>query len=196
MPLLTVVTLQHTLTLRLPNQPYGGYTRNIQPTTSVNGYNINRINFKPQPPKDPSRIYTPKRVNSNALAKRFPTIYPTRGNGNFNNDDDDYNDYYDVNPTQQVPYRRDPNLNGDISFTTTIRYETTPRSIWYNNIPYGNVCGRLGGTSLVANGDDVLPGTYPWLVAIYAKTVKGLEFICGGSLISDQHIVSGTYKYI
>lgn len=57
-----------------------------------------------------------------------------------------------------------------------------------------DVCGKsLSTNSLIANGQPVISGYYPWLVALYNIRQLNLEFTCGGSLISNRHVVTGRY---
>jgi hypothetical protein len=44
--------------------------------------------------------------------------------------------------------------------------------------------------SLVTGGSDFKPGSWPWMVALF----HNLQFICGGSLVSERVIVTGIYK--
>ncbi len=41
--------------------------------------------------------------------------------------------------------------------------------------------------SLVKGGTDFKPGTFPWIAALF----NNLEFICGGSIVSEKIIVTG-----
>lgn len=204
-PIMTVVNLHHTLTLKLLNLPsttlntrlpiFDGDTRNYpttsSSTTSMNSFNIN---FNPQPPKDPSKIYNNNNGFVNTLTSTsVPLTYEEPIY--VNNFDDNY----------KFPYTKNPFFNGN----TQVLLPSQPSEVppepaspppaptfnYYGNNnnrqPYRKVCGRLGGNGLVVNGDRVLPGSYPWLVAIYRTTSIGLEFTCGGTLISDRHVVSG-----
>lgn len=52
-----------------------------------------------------------------------------------------------------------------------------------------NNCGVSGRpTSLIVNGSQSNRGTWPWLVAIYK--VDGNKFICGGTLVSTNIIIT------
>lgn len=46
---------------------------------------------------------------------------------------------------------------------------------------------------LVSRSGDTKPGDYPWMAAIYDQenAAVGIEFICGGSVISNKHILTG-----
>ena len=35
------------------------------------------------------------------------------------------------------------------------------------------------------------PDELPWTVAIYKSTDKGMEFICSGSLVTPDHVITG-----
>jgi hypothetical protein len=54
-------------------------------------------------------------------------------------------------------------------------------------------CGSRSETAgLVVGGKEVKRGDWPWLVA-FVHTQENL-FFCGGSLISDRHVLSGERK--
>jgi hypothetical protein len=56
-------------------------------------------------------------------------------------------------------------------------------------------CGDRGGVGgLVLGGKKVKRGDWPWIVAIIRKPNNA--FMCGGSLISDKHILSGIFYII
>jgi hypothetical protein len=44
--------------------------------------------------------------------------------------------------------------------------------------------------SLVTGGSDFKPGSWPWMAALF----HNLQFICGGSIVSERVIVTGIYK--
>jgi Trypsin len=46
------------------------------------------------------------------------------------------------------------------------------------------------------NGNAVKRGDWPWLTAIFVTTQTGLEFICGGTLISKNHVITGCFLSI
>lgn len=57
-----------------------------------------------------------------------------------------------------------------------------------------DVCGRpVAGQPLVANGEVVQRGSYPWLAAVFAQKPLGLEFTCGSNLISRRHLVTAAH---
>lgn len=231
---MTIVMLQHTLTLRLTDVlkvPQETYAHNIPP----NSYNINNINFNPQPPKDPARIYRKNGFLSSTTTKKpiityiqeFENNNDNNNNNNLNHNSDNrfsfeiipsispnpffkqinrtttpinvYDDNgrfsLDLTPpkeNKESPYKDNPFIYPTKQIeTTTIRVEKNLEDQWLNKQPFGNICGRLGSVSLVANGQDVLPGMYPWLVAIYETKAEGLVFNCGGTLISNRHVISG-----
>ncbi|KAL4703504.1 hypothetical protein ACJJTC_018088 [Scirpophaga incertulas] len=57
-------------------------------------------------------------------------------------------------------------------------------------------CGIVAGNEkvpLVQNGQHFERGEWPWLVAVYKRTAGGLSFKCGGTLVSDKHIVTAAH---
>lgn len=60
--------------------------------------------------------------------------------------------------------------------------------------PNSDICGVPSATnSLVVNGDKVPKGSFPWLVALYHGVNEGLLYKCCGSLITNRHVVTGTF---
>jgi len=54
-------------------------------------------------------------------------------------------------------------------------------------------CGQVKySAGLIINGTEVRRGEFPFLVAI--KTVKDQKFICGGSLITKTHALTGEIR--
>lgn len=56
-------------------------------------------------------------------------------------------------------------------------------------------CGvsKKVSNSLIVGGDTTARGEWPWLSAIFMKKVASLQFICSGSLISHQHVVTAAH---
>lgn len=64
---------------------------------------------------------------------------------------------------------------------------------------FDSICGvtaplELSIVHLIANGDTVTRH-YPWLVAIYNLTRSGPDFLCGGTLISEKHMISAAHCF-
>lgn len=70
-------------------------------------------------------------------------------------------------------------------------YDIDIRSQQYDG-PQSNQqeCG-VYSQSLVVGGDRVREGEFPWLVAIFQKTVNNYQYKCAGNLISKKHVLSG-----
>lgn len=59
--------------------------------------------------------------------------------------------------------------------------------------PFNN-CGVSGKpTGLIVNGSQSNRGAWPWLVAIYK--IDGNKFICGGTLLSSNIIVTVSLQW-
>lgn len=57
-----------------------------------------------------------------------------------------------------------------------------------------DICGTTSTTiPLVVGGEAVERGDWPWLVAVFREKFGGLEFICGGSLISDRLVITAAH---
>ncbi|CAK1547607.1 unnamed protein product [Leptosia nina] len=56
-------------------------------------------------------------------------------------------------------------------------------------------CGRrkLGYTQLIVNGDVTQAGDWPWHVAIYRLDKNSLKYICGGTLISKNYVLTAAH---
>ncbi|CAB3222120.1 unnamed protein product [Arctia plantaginis] len=55
-------------------------------------------------------------------------------------------------------------------------------------------CGVVGGKiPLIVQGTPYNRGDVPWLVAIYRNTRNDLAFICGGTLVSDRHVITAAH---
>ena len=53
-------------------------------------------------------------------------------------------------------------------------------------------CGKpYRGTRIITRGDNFTRDDYPWNVALMYKNKTGLEFFCGGTLVSLSHVVTG-----
>ena len=53
-------------------------------------------------------------------------------------------------------------------------------------------CGRAdqaGG--LIIGGSQVERGKWPWIVALFKTVNNDSKFFCGGTLISNKHVVTG-----
>ncbi|XP_063708974.1 transmembrane protease serine 9-like [Culicoides brevitarsis] len=56
-------------------------------------------------------------------------------------------------------------------------------------------CGEptISGNPLVVNGSPIVRGEFPWLVALYWKNAKSLEYKCSGTLISDKIVLTSAH---
>lgn len=54
-----------------------------------------------------------------------------------------------------------------------------------------SICGTtMIENPLILHGDFASKGDWPWLVAMFLKKPRGLEFICAGSLVSENKVVT------
>uniref|UniRef100_A0A2A4IWA2 Peptidase S1 domain-containing protein n=1 Tax=Heliothis virescens TaxID=7102 RepID=A0A2A4IWA2_HELVI len=58
-------------------------------------------------------------------------------------------------------------------------------------------CGEVAGGNervpLIYNGRSYSRGDIPWLVAVYKSEAATLRFICGGTLVSDRHVLTAAH---
>ncbi|XP_045503356.1 serine protease gd-like isoform X1 [Colias croceus] len=207
----TMISLQHALYLR--NDFNGVYDPQI-PGSQFHIEKINQLNpnsefeiykisqqtpvYKPQPPP-PRR---PEIIIAEVITKRPqipPPPPPNRG--------PEY-EIYEVPPftnEQQFdrpivipPKRTDRPEVKPTTTTTTTEAPRTPPSPEPLNIETSSHYDKCGVTSenvtpLIFQGNTYERGDWPWLVAIYRKRTSSLSYICSGTLISDQHIVTAAH---
>ncbi|XP_018579158.1 serine protease gd-like [Anoplophora glabripennis] len=151
---------------------------NPPPTKSTNNPVMN-INFNPQMPKDPSKIYAGNPFLNSltttvAPVKRIDEAAPPQ-----------------TTPAIEVRVTEKPML---VERTDTSQSNNEKEGQSSSINPYDSVCGRTVVTnSLVINGNAVLRGAYPWLVAMFGVKATGLNYMCSGSLISDKHVVTAAH---
>ncbi|BET02075.1 Tryp_SPc [Nesidiocoris tenuis] len=105
---------------------------------------------------------------------------------------------------QQVTTTRPP----AIYVSTTTRYPTVIRPVTtrptYQRPPINpdedlyqqssNECGVPEVAKFrVVGGEEALPGRWPWMAAIFLHGPRRTEFWCGGSLISEKHILTAAH---
>ncbi|KAJ8711113.1 hypothetical protein PYW07_008355 [Mythimna separata] len=61
------------------------------------------------------------------------------------------------------------------------------------NVECGTVSGGNNRLPLIYNGNAYDRGEMPWLVAIYKTEQASLRFVCGGTLVSERHIISAAH---
>ena len=48
---------------------------------------------------------------------------------------------------------------------------------------------------LVQHGTETKEGHWPWHTAIYHREQTNFEYVCGGSILDRNTILTGMYKY-
>ncbi|KAG5885426.1 hypothetical protein JTB14_036073 [Gonioctena quinquepunctata] len=96
--------------------------------------------------------------------------------GNSGDDDSDYfpGDFANIQrPTQNKPSSRPQSSSGGAA----------------------SGCGTVASrpSPLIANGQDTTPGQWPWHAALYHSKGIQLVYICGGTLISTQHVITAAH---
>ncbi|KAJ0173207.1 hypothetical protein K1T71_011383 [Dendrolimus kikuchii] len=173
---LTKITLLHSLSTVSYNVPYK--TNDILPTWAIPVNTFN--NYGPVIESDGDFIaYTPPTSTSirpqNILTNTPATwIYPPRPV---------------TNRVPQTPPSPQPNIEStELSVVAPI---TAPAG----QVPTQYECGRPTVTipPLIIGGEHFQRGTYPWLVALSKQKKQERQFICGASLVSDQHVVTAAH---
>ncbi|XP_053683648.1 transmembrane protease serine 9-like, partial [Sabethes cyaneus] len=56
-------------------------------------------------------------------------------------------------------------------------------------------CGipKIGGNELITNGQDTAPGDWPWHAAIFHRKGRSTDYVCGGTVISEEFIVTAAH---
>lgn len=66
------------------------------------------------------------------------------------------------------------------------RYRQQPRG--------GGSCGMTFRVNqLIVHGEEIEEGTFPWMAAVFAIRSNGPTFICGGTLVSQKHIITAAH---
>ncbi|XP_050502498.1 chymotrypsin-C-like [Diabrotica virgifera virgifera] len=111
-----------------------------------------------------------------------------------------YDPYYDLEPPRLVRIK----FNGreicphyeEEKVSTTILVESNdnnkPTILLNINVPR---CGVTIATQigLITHGEYTKPGQYPWHAALYRKEGSNRIYICGASLISEQHVITAAH---
>ncbi|CAK1541737.1 unnamed protein product [Leptosia nina] len=187
----TTISLQHSLFMR--NGFNGVYN---PPTTNFNPggqQNIDRFTRPPPPIQRPDyEVYQvearPKPVQRPVVqtVQPRPTRPPYREPEYEDINQNQYpNENYNTPPPRPViPIR---------TTTTTQRPRPTPAPAPLNR-DQSNECGVVSDSvPLIFQGSSYQRGEWPWLVAIYKKKSSSLSYICSGTLISDQHVITAAH---
>uniref|UniRef100_A0A0K2T669 CLIP domain-containing serine protease n=1 Tax=Lepeophtheirus salmonis TaxID=72036 RepID=A0A0K2T669_LEPSM len=75
--------------------------------------------------------------------------------------------------------------------TTTTTTTTTTET----QQPSSNICGITGFNTRVTGGKVSLPGVWPWAVILGQISNGNIEVICGGTLISDRHVLTAAHCF-
>ncbi|XP_019773540.1 serine protease gd isoform X2 [Dendroctonus ponderosae] len=215
-PVLTMITLQHKLTLGITplisssdptvdsstlfnNLPEASSSQDGPPPPPPNGR-------PPPPPPNDHRPPPPPYDGRPPPYDGRPPPYdgrppPPPPRPNYQGQINPQNPFFTGLSTPQ-PSRGDAESQGNnnpflvspVIQPTTVKTELTSGT---TNKNVDEICGRpLTTNSLIVNGATVARGAYPWLVAIFKQMnygQYGLSYICSGSLISDRHVVTAAH---
>lgn len=178
------------------------FNNNIDSSPSWN--NQNNLNSSVPPTPEPLPVYQHSRPNYEQ------TTRPSRPSIQVYNDQDLYEQFYDSQPIKMPVYDRNqdtpiqqqpqppeyekPTTRSSRPVQEIQRPATTQRS---PSNQLNNECGIVSGGNekipLVHNGNSYIRGDIPWLVAIYKNKGGALGFLCGGTLVSNRHIVTAAH---
>ncbi|KAJ8932159.1 hypothetical protein NQ314_014885, partial [Rhamnusium bicolor] len=166
------------------------------------------INFNPQVPKDPSKIYarnpflnslsSTSRPGRGDSSDNLPGNRPIRPNLSPNTRTTEKTIIASRTNSSQSSRTKNSNTITTTPFTvifpTAAEVDLASKDKGISDRPYSDICGRTVATnSLVVNGNTVPRGAYPWLVALFGVKATGLNYMCSGTLISDRHIVTAAH---
>ncbi|XP_077298947.1 serine protease gd-like [Arctopsyche grandis] len=107
---------------------------------------------------------------------------------------------YTTKSNKNVPFQLEYSTEEYPRSTTkrTIATRTTTEASSFNvspNSDFSATCGvsHKKSNALIVSGSETNPKDWPWLSAMFHKKNTGLEFICSGSLISHNHIVTAAH---
>ncbi|KAK9753134.1 Serine protease gd N-terminus [Popillia japonica] len=198
-PVLTTINLQHSL--KISSISLGSSPNKIENPPPV----------QPTPQKNPGNLY----FQFGAPDQQYPNNpFLNIPNGNNKPLENPFLTYFNGNKPDSSKPAPDKTEGSSMFDIMTNRYKgeptSTPRPVVTTTAPrpvvteeppkidirvnLNDVCGKsLSTNSLIANGQPVISGYYPWLVALYNIRQLNLEFTCGGSLISNRHVVTAAH---
>ncbi|XP_050667416.1 serine protease gd-like [Leptidea sinapis] len=212
---ITTISLQHTLFKR--NDPNGLYDSPPPIFTNNPGPEVveNRPRPQPQPgfdityvpnigsdrdvivvyeyPQPPIR--QPDKINRNP-PKPPPSVQTVyQAPDDYLNDRPQFNRIPAVVQENPVNDGRRPTITTQRPQTTTTEAPQTSRKpvLLSTEQPYEE-CGLSSeNVPLIYQGNSYQRGEWPWLVAIYKRRTNSLSYICSGTLVSNQHVITAAH---
>ncbi|KAL1490932.1 hypothetical protein ABEB36_011601 [Hypothenemus hampei] len=80
---------------------------------------------------------------------------------------------------------------GDFHFIQNKKPTSRPLSSTSRSAQCGTVAQRAA--PFILNGEDTSPGQWPWHVALYVSYEAELKYNCGGTLISESHVITAAH---
>lgn len=100
-------------------------------------------------------------------------------------------------PTPIQKYALNKNELGnrfDVTDDSSIVFNPIEPTVYNSLLRDHGMCGTTSSINpLVVGGDATSKEDWPWLVAIFMKRTRGLDFTCAGNLISDRLILTAAH---
>jgi len=104
-----------------------------------------------------------------------------------NNNNNDHTNYNIIPKPTQAPQWLSSTKRPVPQPSSTIQTNTDD-----NNNNECGISSRSGNTNLlIANGRKTTPGEWPWLAILFIIKNNKYKFLCGGSILTNKHILTG-----
>lgn len=168
-----------------------------------NGGNINvqtpqtQFGFNPTPVQINNGLPNQNGVNLNTQQPQtqLPTSVGNIQSGNTNLESNNLVPSNQINVVNNQISSNIMSAQSAQNFGQVNEHKTSMQEI--DNKSVAEICGiSMGATPLIVQGVRSARGSYPWHAALFKTTETGFEFICGGSLISDKHVLTGMIRFV
>lgn len=181
--------------------PKPGHQQSIPKKAIVTFSQDNGNIFLPKLPNQPGQV---SQYNNDNTYLRRPTSAQTTSQHNFNNNNIflmpsltnfpqysiSHNNNIFLRPHQSSGPQPNQSLKPQSNQSLA---KPVPQHNNNNNINNNNECGissrSASANLLISNGQETLPGEWPWLVALFVVT-NHYEFQCAGTILTNKHVLT------